>query len=328
MGLQRILIIQTAFIGDVILATCLIEKLNAFFPEAEIDFVLRKGNEGLLKDHPILRAVLLFDKKNKRQSLLQLIRRIRARHYDLVVNAQRFFSSGLMAVTSGARQIVGFEKNPLAFGFTRRLPHQMGSGQHEVERDLSLIAHLTDDRLVRPRLYPTEADYAGIPRQERYICIAPTSVWFTKQYPPARWIAFLDALDEDMPAYLLGGPADRKACDHIRQQTKHPRVTNKAGELSLLASAAWMQHAAMNYANDSAPVHLATAVDAPIAEIYCSTVPAFGFTPLSSVSHVLQTDQELSCRPCGLHGHAACPEGHFKCAEISAEALLDVLSRK
>ncbi len=323
--MQRILIIQTAFIGDVILATCLIEKLHAHFPEAEIDFVLRKGNEGLLKGHPILREVLIFDKKDKRRSLLQLIRRIRARRYDLVVNAQRFFTSGLMAVTSGARQIVGFDKNPLAFGFTRRLPHQIGSGQHEVERDLSLIAHLTDDRLVKPRLYPAEADYAGAPGGERYICIAPTSVWFTKQYPADRWIAFLDALDEGLPVYLLGGPADREACEAIRQATRHTRVTNKAGELSLLASAAWMQGAAMNYANDSAPVHLATAVDAPIAEIYCSTVPDFGFTPLSSVSHVLQCAQDLPCRPCGLHGHAACPEGHFKCSEVGVEALLNAL---
>ena len=84
-----------------------------------------------------------------------------------------------------------------------------------------------------------------------------------------------------------------------------------------------MRGAVMNYVNDSAPMHLCSAVGAPVTAVFCSTVPAFGFGPLSPVSFVVETREALACRPCGLHGHAACPLGHFRCAYgIEVEQLL------
>lgn len=324
--MKKILIIQTAFLGDVVLATALVEKLRKAFPEAAIDFLLRRGNEGLLTAHPYLRRVLIFDKQRKWRSLASLIRAIRGERYDLVVNAQRFLSSGLIAAASGAGEVVGFDKNPLSGLFHRRLPHVIGGDtpRHEVQRNQALIAHLTDPEPERPRLYPPEAAYAKVPAGKAYICIAPTSVWYTKQWPAARWVALLDALPTEQEIHLLGGPADRPACAAIQRRSRHPRVLNRAGELSLLESAALMQHAHMNYANDSAPVHLASATDAPVTAVFCSTVPAFGFGPLSSRSRVVETDHALACRPCGLHGYQACPEGHFRCADIPIQKVLDV----
>ena len=82
----------------------------------------------------------------------------------------------------------------------------------------------------------------------------------------------------------------------------------------------------MNYVNDSAPMHFASAVNAPTAAIYCSTVPSFGFGPLSTKAVVIEIQEPLACRPCGIHGHAACPEGHFNCAlHIKDEQLLNAL---
>ena len=93
-----------------------------------------------------------------------------------------------------------------------------------------------------------------------------------------------------------------------------------------MESAALMKDAVMNFVNDSAPMHLASAVNAPLCTIYCSTVPGFGFGPLSDISEVIEVDEELNCRPCGLHGHRSCPEGHFKCAlEISNEKIQAVI---
>lgn len=323
--MKRFLIIQTAFLGDVVLATALIEKLRKHYPEAQIDFLLQKGNEGLLEGHPYLREVLIFNKKEKYRSLRRLIRRIRARRYDEVINAHRFFTSGLLAVASGAREVAGFDKNPLSFAFSRRLPHRIGEGDpppHEVERNLSLIEHLTGEGFEKPRLYPPQEAYAKVPANDDYVCIAPTSVWFTKQWPPERWVQLIDKLPETTTVYLLGGPGDKEACEDIRRAATHPRIMNKAGELSLLESAALMQHARMNFANDSAPVHLASAVDAPITAVFCSTVPAFGFGPLSTESRVVETNHKLACRPCGLHGYRTCPEGHFRCADIEVEKVI------
>jgi heptosyltransferase-2 len=75
-------------------------------------------------------------------------------------------------------------------------------------------------------------------------------------------------------------------------------------------------------------MHIASAMNAPVCAVYCSTVPAFGFGPLSDESYIMEIDEPLYCRPCGLHGHRACPEGHFRCAkEIRTERLVEVLEK-
>jgi heptosyltransferase-2 len=103
----------------------------------------------------------------------------------------------------------------------------------------------------------------------------------------------------------------------------HPQTQNLCGKLSFLQSAALMQAAEMNYTNDSAPLHFASAMNSPVTAVFCSTVPAFGFGPLRNNGKAVEIKERLSCRPCGLHGHKTCPEGHFKCAmEITNEQLL------
>lgn len=127
---MKCLIIQTAFIGDVILATPLIEKIHRFYPDAEIDFLLRKGNESLLHAHPYLREVLIWDKKkDKYKGLMRILGTIRRNRYDQVINCQRFAASGLLTAFSGARQTVGFDKNPFSLLFSKRVPHRFSTDQ-------------------------------------------------------------------------------------------------------------------------------------------------------------------------------------------------------
>ncbi|MGL4596847.1 MAG: glycosyltransferase family 9 protein, partial [Bacteroidia bacterium] len=154
--LKRILIIQTAFTGDVVLATPVIEKLHATFPDAQLDFLVRKGNEGLLIGHPFLNEVLIWEKKKEKiRNLFRLLFKIRKRNYDCVITLHRFASSGLLVALSGAKQRIGFDKNPWSFAFTHKQTHEIGNGKHEVRRNIELIAHLTGDGVVRPHLYPT-----------------------------------------------------------------------------------------------------------------------------------------------------------------------------
>ena len=320
---MKFLIIQTAFTGDVVLATPIVEKLRAFYPDACIDFLLRKGNEGLLKEHPHIHRCWIWDKKQaKYRGLFKIARQVRGERYDWVINCQRFAAAGLLTICSNARNTVGFSKNPFARFFGLRVPHVFGSDQypvHEVDRNLALIRHLSDDSVFLPRLYPTQKDFAAVrklvPQDKGYVCLAPTSVWFTKQFPRHKWVELISRLPEKCTVFLLGGPADASACDQIATIVRRSGVENLAGRLNFLESAALMQGALMNYVNDSAPMHFASAVDAPVAAIFCSTVPRFGFTPLSAIHHIVETQQPLSCRPCGLHGRRHCPEGHFACAE-------------
>lgn len=330
--LNKILVVQTAFIGDAILATSLLESLHAALPQAKIDFLVRKGNESLFAQHPWLNEVLIWDKTHKKHAnLLKLIRTIRQKRYDLLFNLQRFTSSGILTLFSGARYKVGFQKNPLSVFFSKSYPHSIREGLHEINRNHQLLEVLGDLPLEMPRLYPSEAQYKKVAqyKQESYICLAPTSVWFTKQFPAEQWIEFIKQVPAQYKIYLLGAPSDREACEAIKKASNKSQVHNLAGELSLLESAALLQDAHLNYVNDSAPMHLASAVDAATCAIFCSTVSSFGFGPLSTRQAIIvESTEKLACRPCGLHGHKACPKQHFDCARnIKTETLLSYLSQ-
>lgn len=336
--MNKILVIQTAFIGDVVLATGIIEKLHAYLPDAQIDFLLRKGNEGLLVGHPFLHEVLIWDKKkDKLRNLVRMGRKIRKARYDIVINVQRFAATGLLTFFSGAGEMIGFDKNPLSRWFTRRIPHIVSTSAaplHEIARNQELIRHITDAEPARPRLYPSTADYEKVRAYKNtpYITISPASVWFTKQYPKEKWVDFIRKVPGEYTVYLLGGPGDKELCEYIRKRiagggkaetTGGPAVADLSGQFSFLQSAALMQDAHMNYTNDSAPMHFASALNAPVTAIYCSTVPAFGFGPLSDKRYIVEVEEVLDCRPCGLHGYKACPLGHFNCAHhIRDEQLL------
>ena len=369
--MKKILVIQTASIGDVILATAILEKLHRFYPDADLDLLVKHGMEPLFYRHPFIHRLLVWDKSNKYRNFFRLLREVRNEHYDLVINIQRFTLTGILTTLSGSKTTIGFDKNPLERFFTRSVPHEIGPGIHETDRNQALVAGLTDHKPEKPRLYPQQIPDTGCrildknvdqlsagighPASGIYYTIAPASLWFTKQYPAEKWIELIWAIPEEATVYLLGSKADFELCEKIRvegqgsrvegrrtreerrgkrveendpasgighpgssnpviQSSSHPNIKNLAGQLTLLESAALMKGARMNFTNDSAPMHLASAVNAPVTVIYCSTTPDFGFGPLSDDSVTVEIQEKLSCRPCGLHGRASCPEHHFKCA--------------
>lgn len=329
---QQFLIIQTAFIGDVVLATGIIEKLHTYFPEAQIDFLVRKGNESLLKGHPFLRETLVWNKKEgKMRNLQKMLRIIKSRQYDKVINVQRYAATGVLTAFSGAKEKIGYDKNPLSFLFTTKVKHTFIDAQnpiHEIDRCNDLIKHFTDDKVFKPRLYPTSEDENMVApyKQGKYICVAPASVWFTKQYPASKWTSFLQKIPGGLQVYLLGASSDKALCEEIINGCTNKKIIDLCGELSFLQSAALMRGAIMNYVNDSAPMHFASSVNAPVSAIYCSTVPYFGYGPLSDKKSIIEVQEKLTCRPCGIHGYKACPLKHFKCAlDIKDEQLLSEL---
>ena len=317
--MKKILVIQTAFIGDVVLATSLIENLHQQFPEVKIDMLVRKGNESLFQAHPFLNQVLVWDKKNnKYQNWVGLLLKIRSIQYDVVLNAQRFAATGAWTAFSKAKIKIGFDKNPFSFLFTRAVVHQFSEkGQHEIDRNHQLLSSLFMTKVAMPKLYPTASDELAVSSYQQlpYLCIAPASVWFTKQFSLEKWVDLINEVPFKGPIYLIGGPGDKLLCDQILQKINRRSVVNLAGRLSFLASAALQKKAVLNYVNDSAPMHFASAVNAPVVAVYCSTLPNFGFGPLSDHSFVVQTNEALSCRPCGIHGKKQCPLKHFDCAK-------------
>lgn len=320
--IKSILIIQTAFIGDVILATSLIEKLAIHYPDAKLSILVRKGNESLLKGHPHIDKVLVWNKKeHKRRNLLKTISLIRQESFDLLINVQRFFSTGLLSLFSKAKYKIGFNKNPLSFCYDQKIVHEI-SATHETERNQALIASLTDIKALKPKLYPSSEDFSSVKtyQEKPYVCIAPTSVWFTKQLPQTQWINMIKQLPDDIAIIFLGAKNDIKQIDDI-QKSINRKSKNLAGKLNLLQSAALIKGAKLNYVNDSAPMHLASAMNAATAVVFCSTVPDFGFGPLSDRSTIIEVSNTLDCRPCGLHGYKQCPKGHFNCSKVDTHLM-------
>lgn len=338
--MQKILIIQTAYIGDVILATSLIQKLKDLSPTTEIDFLLRKGNESLLANDPSVKNIYVWDKKKKLKSMMSIVRELRQQNYDAVINIQRFFNSGLFSLLSKAKIRIGFDKNPLSLFFHHKVkhlipyPHKKFTYLHEVQRNSLLLQPLFKDFKLEPqhkmplKLFFTKKDEKTIneitAKKGNYIVIAPASVWFTKQYSTEQWQEFIKLVPKEIHIFFIGAPSDKEYIHTMMNNKK--QMSNLAGELTLLQSAKLMEKAQRVFVNDSAPLHLASAVNAKITAIFCSTVPRFGYSPLSEDSIVIQEKQNISCRPCGLHGKKECPLEHFNCSKlVQAQELLNTI---
>lgn len=339
--MQKILIIQTAYIGDVILATNLIKKIHSLAPNCQIDFLLRSGNESLLANSTSIKNIYIWNKKKKYRSLFKIVKEIRKQNYDAVVNVQRFFNSGLFTALSGAKIKVGFDKNPLSIFFHHKIEHLIphktsdGSFLHEVQRNAQLLVPLFDNYSVGDiGQLSLELKFSQVDEEKiktltesagEYLVIAPSSVWFTKQYPENKWKEFLALIPKELNVFYIGAPSDKDFIEKIRPQDS--RHINVAGKLSLLQSALLMKGSKRVFVNDSAPLHLASAVNADTTAIFCSTVTDFGYYPLSKNSLVIEETLNLNCRPCGLHGKKECPLSHFKCAEsIATQRLLDSIN--
>ncbi len=196
--MKKILIIQTASIGDVILATPLLENLHRSYPDATIDLLVKKGTEFLFASHPYLGKLYVWNKSDRKlRNLYNILKEIQSERYDLVVNVQRFFLTGFLTAFSRSKQTIGFDKNPFSIFFSRRVKHRIKEGEyHETERNLLLIKHLVEQTENRPVLYPSKQDDALTSQYKthRYICVAPASLWQTKQFPADKWVEFLKAV--------------------------------------------------------------------------------------------------------------------------------------
>jgi len=335
---MKILIIQTAFIGDVILATSLVEFIKKNIPRSKIDFLLRKGNESLLDNHPHINKTLIWDKKHgKHLNLIKMSFNARNENYDLALNIQRFASSGIFMALCGAKIKIGFKQNPLSIFFHHRINHMIphfegNSYLHEVQRNLQLLGPVLDNfkipkaKKLKPNIFLSPTNINNIKDLDigEYIVLAPSSVWFTKQWDRSKWIELTKVLSKSYKLYFIGGPDDKEFIQSIIIDS--PNSHNLCGKLSLIDSAALMKNAKRVLVNDSAPLHLASSVNAKTTAIFCSTIPEFGYFPLSDDSKLIQLEKRLECMPCGLHGKKSCPLDHFNCAiKIDIQQVIDTI---
>lgn len=325
-AMLKVLIIQTASLGDVVLASALANSIKKQYPDSSITMLVKKQNEAVLDHNEVVDIVLSWDKSaGKYKNLIHLLKLVRKNKYDFVINLHRFASSGFITAFSKAKMKVGFKQNPFSFLFNKRVSHVLNN-VHETDRNLELgRLCLPNLELARPIITPKEPENSNLllNDNQKVVTIFPGSLWETKMLPVEKWIEFASLLPCDFQLLLLGSSTDFDLGEKIAS-TRIDNTKNLCGKLSINESAWMMQKALMNYCNDSAPTHIASAVNAPITTVFCSTVPAFGFTPLSDFSFVVEVEEKLNCRPCGIHGHRVCPEKHFNCGKkIETKQLIE-----
>jgi lipopolysaccharide heptosyltransferase II len=313
-------VIQTAFLGDVVLTTPLLSAVAA--DSGPVDVVTTPIAAPLLETHPAVRRVIAYDKRGSDRGwsgLRKLARRLKAEQYGRAYLPHRSLRSAALGVLARIPSRIGFSSR-WSFLYTEARPKPVWG--HESDRLLALANK--PPGLYPPHLRPTAADEqaaaALIP--QAFVALAPGSIWGSKRWPYYGELAA--RLAAHVAVVVVGGPDDVNLGDEIVQAvgpSGRPAV-NACGRLTLRESAALIGRANALVTNDSAPLHLATAMGTPIVALFGPTVTEFGFGPLRAGDVALGIDG-LQCRPCSPHGPPRCPLGHHRCMrEITVAAVL------
>ncbi len=320
--IDKILIIQTAFLGDVILTTPLAYHLKKIYPNSSLDFLTIPNSKNILENNPDIKEIIIFDKRGEDKGisgLLKLGKKLHTRHYDLCITPHRSMRSAYLTYATGAAIRIGFDRNAMKYAFTDIVKYR--PDLHEVERNLKLISAFQNGiKITRPFIYPTAEDKnfvdlmlkdKNINQKSRIFALAPGSVWPTKRWPEAYYEKFSVMLagDNYIPVFV-GGPEDRTLCTGLEK--KCPQAISLSGSLSLRQTAYFLSKCAGLITNDSAPLHLGLAAQIPVYAIFGATIPEFGFAPFGASDKILEVPH-LACRPCGIHGGKKCPTKTFDC---------------
>jgi heptosyltransferase-2 len=327
--MKKIAVIQTAFPGDVILSLPLFNALKDISPESQLTAVVRPESVCLLKNNPFVDQIIQFDKYGSDRGL-RGIRRLakKLKGYDKAIIIQRHFRAAFIAFLARIPERVGYDISTARFLYTDAKKYSRD--KHEVQRCLDLIDIDNSAMKYRPRIYIDDETNAQAEKllaengiKYDFAVAAPGSVWPTKRY--AHYCELVDLIYDklDMQVVLLGGRDDTKLSHAIAESSAHSPL-DLTGQTDLLLSAAIISKATLVIANDSAPAHIAAAVDTPVIAIFGPTLPAFGFYPYSEKSAVAEIGT-LYCRPCSRHGSLKCPQKHFRCMkDLSPETVLSV----
>jgi heptosyltransferase-2 len=318
-----VLVIQTSFLGDMVLTTPLLDYLAQ---RDEVDVVGTPAATALLANHPAVRRVIVYDKRGAQKGFSgfwRLAVSLRGERYSRAYLAQGSMRSAALAVAARIPERIGFDTSAARAFYTRRVPYI--ENDHHAARLVTLAGGPTAN--LRPRLFPGAAEVAIVDRMLAsssgpYIAVAPGSVWATKRWPFYDELA--RSLAKQATIVVIGSADDRELGAEISNAARG-RAVDATGKLSLLASAELIRRCAVLVTNDSAPQHLASAVNTPTVTIFGPTVPQFGFGPLGEGSVTIGLDS-LACRPCDRHGPVACPLKHWKCMrEVGVERVIAAL---
>lgn len=315
---MRILVIQTAFIGDCVLTIPLIKKISEIYSMAEIDVVTTPLTSEIFQSIDIIKNVFILNKKGEHKSfrnLLSFAKELRKKKYSLCITPHRSFRSALLTFLINAENSIGFNTSSFPYFFKEIKKYDYT--EHEIFRLLNLISN---DKTPTFEFFEIKNENEKIKEiisqsfSTKRIAIAPGSEWGTKRLPINKYVDLINKFDKEIEIVLIGGKKDIDLTKEIIRNTSK-NVKSFCGEFSLTESVLFLKYCKLLITNDSAPTHLGMWAGIPVLTIYCSTVPRFGFYPIGGKSDYISYDN-LKCKPCGIHGYEECPLGNFNCAVL------------
>ncbi len=333
---KRVLIIQTAFLGDAILTLPLVQVLKQKNPGWQIGFLCIPATSVLFQHNPLINKLIVYNKRGG-DSFRRIKKEVK-NNYDIVISPHRSSRSSLISFFSKAKKRITFDKSSLNFLYTYKIKYV--TGIHEIQRNLSLLEPLgiSEESIVKPELYLSSEEEnkvnelfatEKITDSDDLIAIAPGSVWFTKRYPKEKFSEVLNLLtNTNSKVFLIGGQADRELGEYLISNSKNKNIINTIGKLNVLESAELIGRCRVLLTNDSAPLHIANSVGTKVISLFGATVPQFGFFPYGKDDVILETEG-LVCRPCSIHGGKSCPIGTFICMHnIKEQTIYELLIPK
>lgn len=322
----RILIIHTAFIGDIVLSTPLIKKLRDTYPKAEITYLTTPVGASILRNNPHLNHIIEYDKRGEHKGIKgfwAIAKKLKMEAYNLVITPHRYLRSTFLTFLTGAPIRRGYDSAAASFLYNERVHYD--KSKHEVEKLLSFVPK-DEGKRYEIEIFPTELEVEKVDkllekRREKVVVVAPGSKWFTKKWPLEYFNRVIKELEkrEDTTVVVVGGKEEMFFNMSLANTTIDLR-----GKTTLLELAEVIRRADIVLTNDSSPIHIASAFpNVRILALFGPTVEKFGFFPWSKNSEVFQVEG-LECRPCSIHGGDSCPKKHFKCMlDIKPEMVLE-----
>ncbi|MEJ5245984.1 MAG: lipopolysaccharide heptosyltransferase II [Bacteroidota bacterium] len=320
---MKILVIQTAFIGDLIMTTPIYRALREVFPKAQIDTLVIPQSSIILKYNPYIDNIHTFDKKNgfarKIYSFFRIVYQLRKEKYDIGISVQSSYTSAFILLLSGIVRRIGYRRLPFA---TDKV--LLPKGLHNRLRVLKLLEPLSNNTFSdSTEIFLSESEvlkareiiqkYSN--HKNRKIAIAPGSVWETKKWSSEYYAELTNLLRSDnVDVFFIGSKQETELCEKIISHSRNQNAYNFAGKLNLLESAALIAEMDLLICNDSSPLHIANAVGTDVFAFFGPTVRQFGCFPYRQNDKILEV--ALECRPCSKHGGRRCPLGHHNCMKL------------
>lgn len=323
----RILIIHTAFIGDVVLSTPLIKKIKDTYPDSELTYLTTPVGATILRNNPNINHIIEYDKRGKHKGISGLLgvgKKLRMEAYDMVITPHRYLRSSFLTWLTAAKDRRGYDNAGGKIFYNKKIHYD--KSKHEVEKLLSFIPEGKNKRY-EIELFPGKIEKNKIDKilnkdKEKIVVIAPGSKWFTKKWPLEYFNEVIKHLEkkENLRLVIVGGKEEKL----LDLKISNPKTLDLRGKTTLLELAEVISRGDIILTNDSSPIHIASAFkDTHIIAIFGPTVKEFGFFPWSKNSEVFEIEG-LECRPCGIHGGNICPKKDFRCMrDIKPELVIN-----